>query len=246
VFVIYIYHHYWRRNLFYLCLPYKMRKWLKRNYYRLINYNNSVKIGSGVEFNIHNIFEGHNVVGADAIIGTTYIGYGTYISNGSVIKDTSIGRFCSIGSNIQTGLGRHPSKDFVSTHPAFFSTQKQAGFTFVSETIFEEFLYADEQHKRIVTIGNDVWIGNNAIIVDGVKIGDGAIIAAGAVVTKDVQPYAIVAGIPAKFIRYRFSPEEIAGLLRIKWWDWNPEKIKASSHLFKNITQFIATADQQG
>ncbi|RWY48095.1 CatB-related O-acetyltransferase [Mucilaginibacter gilvus] len=223
-----------------------MRKWLKRNYYRLINYNNSVKIGGGVEFNIHNFFEGHNVVGSDAIIGSTHIGYGTYISSASVIKNTSIGRFCSIGSNVQTGLGRHPSKDFVSTHPAFFSTQEQAGFTYVSETIFNEFLYADEEHKRIVTIGNDVWIGNNVIIMDGIKIGDGAIVAAGAIVTKDVQPYAIVAGIPAKFIRYRFGTDEIAGLLRIKWWDWTPEKIRANSHFFKNITQFIASADQQG
>ncbi|MEO7216469.1 CatB-related O-acetyltransferase [Mucilaginibacter sp.] len=222
-----------------------MRKWLKRNYYRLINYNNSVKIGGGVEFNIHNFFEGHNIVGPNAIIGSTHIGYGTYISSASVIKSTLIGKFCSIGSNIQTGLGRHPSKDFVSTHPAFFSTKMQAGFSFVEEDIFEEHLFLDAERKYVVTIGNDVWIGNNVMIMDGVKIGDGAIVAAGAIVTRDVQPYEIVAGIPAKFVRNRFGAEEIAALLRIKWWDWSPEKIKANSHLFKNITQFITTAVEQ-
>lgn len=219
-----------------------MRNWLKRNYYRLVNYNNNVKIGKSVEFNISNKFEGLNIIGDDAIIGSSYIGLGTYISERSVIKNTLIGRFCSIGSGIQTGMGTHPSKDFVSTHPAFFSTQMQAGFSFVKENIFQEHIYADSTY--IVTIGNDVWIGNNVMIMDGVKIGDGAIVAAGAIVTKDVLPYTIVAGIPAKFLRSRFDEKQIVQLLKIKWWEWGIDKIKANSHLFNNIQQFIDTAGQ--
>jgi acetyltransferase-like isoleucine patch superfamily enzyme len=216
-----------------------MKKWLKRIYYRLANYNKHVKIGAGVEFNMHNSFEGQNVIGANAIIGTSHIGRGTYISAGSVIKDTLVGRFCSLGSNIQTGMGSHPSKKFVSTHPAFFSTQKQAGFTFVSQNTFEEFTYADAANKYIVTIGNDVWIGNNVIIMDGIKIADGAIIAAGAIVTKDVPPYAIVGGIPAKLIRYRFETPEIERLLQIKWWNWEQPRLMANAAFFNDIKQFI-------
>ncbi|OOQ57084.1 CatB-related O-acetyltransferase [Mucilaginibacter pedocola] len=218
-----------------------MKNWLKRNYYRLVNFNKNVKIGSGIEFNMHNSFEGFNVIGNKAIIGSSHIGLGTYVSAASVIKDTFIGRFCSIGSNIQTGMGTHPSKIFVSTHPAFFSVEKQAGFSFVNQNRFEEFVYADAEKKLIAIIGNDVWIGNNVIITDGVTIGDGAIVAAGAVVTKDVPPYAIVAGVPAKVLRYRFEPAEIDYLLQIKWWNWGMEKLRRNSPAFNDIKQFINT-----
>ncbi|TFF38943.1 CatB-related O-acetyltransferase [Mucilaginibacter psychrotolerans] len=190
---------------------------------------------------MRNFFEGFNVIGNQAVVGTSHIGRGTYVANGSVIKNTLIGRFCSIGSNIQTGMGTHPSRVFVSTHPAFFSVEKQAGFTFVDENCFEEFVYADTEKKLIAIIGNDVWIGNNVIITDGIRIGDGAIVAAGAVVTKDVPPYAIVAGVPAKILRYRFQPAEIEQLLLIKWWDWDMQKLKQNSAVFKNMDQFVNT-----
>jgi len=222
-----------------------MKNWLKRNYYRLVNYNKNVKIGKGVVFNVNNTFEGLNFIDDKTLLVSSSVGLGTYIAGQSVIKHTQIGRFCSIGSNIQTGLGTHPSKDFVSTHPAFFSTAKQAGFTFVEVNRFNDHIYADDGKKYIVTIGNDVWIGNNVIITDGIKIGDGAIIAAGAVVTKDVLPYAIVGGIPAKPLRDRFTKEQTDKLLNIKWWNWELAKIKAHSHLFGRIEQFISAVDKE-
>jgi virginiamycin A acetyltransferase len=82
------------------------------------------------------------------------------------------------------------------------------------------------EYKRI-TIGNDVWIGARAVILDGITIGDGAIVGACAVVTKDVPPYAVVAGVPARVIRYRFSEKKIRTLLELQWWEWSPEEIKA-------------------
>jgi len=98
--------------------------------------------------------------------------------------------------------------------------------TFCTDSIFEEL-------KR-TQIGNDVWIGARAIVLDGISIGDGAVIAAGAVVTKDVPPYAIVGGVPAKLIRYRFEDDVIQELLKWKWWDLSLDDLQ------KNAPQFIS------
>ncbi|MBK0380670.1 hypothetical protein I5M19_15205 [Mucilaginibacter sp. SD-g] len=222
-----------------------MRNLLKRCYYRWINRSKQVKIGGNVIFNIHNTFEGQNVIGDNAVIGTSYIGYGTYIANGAVIKNTITGRFCSIGSNVQTGLGVHPSNTFVSTHPAFFSTKKQAGFTFTEKTLFPDHIFVDEDKECIVKIGNDVWIGNNVLIMDGITIGDGAIIAAGAVVTKNIPPYTIAGGIPAKILKQRFTEQQIEKLLAIKWWNWDVGKIKNKSQLFNDIQSFISSVAEE-
>ena len=91
----------------------------------------------------------------------------------------------------------------------------------------------------MVTIGSDVWIGARAMIVDGVHVGHGAVVAAGAVVTKDVEPYSIVGGVPARVLRYRFPPEVIAGLLEIEWWNWPYHRIQERAADFADATAFI-------
>ncbi|MFA6087903.1 CatB-related O-acetyltransferase [Mucilaginibacter sp.] len=218
-----------------------MKTWLKRNYYRLAYYRKNVKIGKNVLLNTQNEFKGFNAIGNDTIFASSSIGLGSYIADRSVITKAVIGKFCSIGSFVQTGLGVHPSTGFVSSHPAFYSTQKQAGFSFVDKDIFKEHLFIDANEKYVVLIGNDVWIGNNVIIMDGIKIGDGAIIASGSIVTKDIAPYTIVGGVPAKFIKPRFDEQQAEKLLAIKWWDWSLEKIKTNGKFFENVEFFTST-----
>jgi acetyltransferase-like isoleucine patch superfamily enzyme len=134
-------------------------------------------------------------------------------------------------------LGIHPSRDFVSTHPIFFSTKKQVGITFADKDYFQE--------EKGIKIGNDVWIGANVIILDGVTIGDGAIIGAGAVVTKDVPPYSIYGGVPAKLIRYRFEQKTIDFLVKFKWWNKDEEWLKTNFQDFHNIDTFLQRYAQE-
>ncbi|MGB3193587.1 MAG: CatB-related O-acetyltransferase [Limnoraphis sp.] len=152
------------------------------------------------------------------------IGSYTYILSNTRISRVNIGNFCCIGPNCIIGFGIHPTTEFVSTHPIFYSTLKQNGITFSDQDYFEE--------RKEINIGNDVWIGANVTILDGVKIADGAVIAAGAVVNKDVPAYAIVGGVPAKLIRYRFDEETIEFLLKFQWWSKDEEWLR---HNFKDF-----------
>jgi acetyltransferase-like isoleucine patch superfamily enzyme len=158
------------------------------------------------------------------------IGSYTYISQNSLINHTKIGKFCSVGPNVICGWGVHPVKT-LSTSPMFYSTQKQNGITFSDTDKIEELIP--------INIGNDVFIGMNVTILDGITIGDGAIIGAGAVVSKDIPPYAIAVGNPVNIIRYRFSETQIEQLLKIKWWNFEEEKLKEVERYFFNIDEFI-------
>lgn len=159
------------------------------------------------------------------------IGKGSYIAVNSIISSTEIGRFCSIGPNLVCGYGIHPTNG-ISTSPAFYSNIKQNGMSFVAENKIQE--------RKLIKIGNDVFIGMNVSILDGVTIGDGAVIAAGAVVNKDVEPYSIVGGVPAKHIKYRFGKEQIESLLKIQWWNWDDEKLQGVEKNFFDIDSFIS------
>ena len=185
------------------------------------------------------VLEGYNKLNQTKLTNC-YVGLGTYFSIGTSLTQVKIGRFCSIGRNVKNGFNLHPTKEFVSTHPAFFSTKKQAGFTFVNEDIFKEYNYADDKKKWQVIIGNDVWIGNNVSIMPGITIGNGAVIGANALVTKNVPSFAIVGGVPAKVIRYRFSDEEINFLNELNWWNKDMNWIQKNSIYFNDIIKFRA------
>jgi len=139
---------------------------------------------------------------------------------------------------LQVAVGTHPTRRFATVHPAFYSLLKQYGFTYVENQKFEESPKADVEGHNLV-IGNDVWIGANVLAIAGIKIGDGAIVAAGSVVTKDVPPYAIVGGVPAKIIRYRFTDEQIKDLLNMQWWNKGEAWIRSHAEYFDDVQRLI-------
>ena len=147
----------------------------------------------------------------------------------------SVGKFCSIANNVNVYLGGNHRSDWVTTYP--FGHIYQHTFT----------TFNGQGHpstKGNVRIGNDVWIADNVTIMSGITIEDGAIIANNSHVINNVEPYSIVGGNPAKLIKYRFSTEQIENLLRIKWWDWEDEKINQFAPLLcnPNIDGFITAA----
>lgn len=204
---------------------------------------NNCIIEKGAYVDQNCILEGSNRFAKGTKLFHCKVGKATYFNTGTELHYVSIGRYCSIGSNVKAITGRHPTSQFVTTHPAFFSTSKQAGFTYVKENKFEEYLYAQDRYS--VDIGNDVWIGSDVRIMGGITIGDGAIIAAGAFVTKDVSPYAIVGGVPAHIIRYRFDDNLIKKLLRIQWWDKDDGWINKHSEYFEDIDKFLAEIERE-
>lgn len=178
-------------------------------------------------------FSFSNKVGKYCYLDNVSLGDLTYMSIRCTIQNAIIGKYCSIAQDVSIGLGKHPIDSFVSTHPAFYSDKKQAGYTFSSNSKFEE--------NVVTQIENDVWIGANVVILDGVKIASGVVIAAGSIVTKDVPPYAIVAGIPAKIIKYRFNEEQINRLLELKWWDKESSWYYFNNHEMEDINKLMSS-----
>ncbi|ALV23661.1 xenobiotic acyltransferase (XAT) family acetyltransferase [Campylobacter iguaniorum] len=157
------------------------------------------------------------------------LGEYSYISQHSMVNKTNIGKFCSISSGCYIGLWEHNTQ--VSTHS--FYLYEHSG----------EFVkgYRNYDKDEIQTnIGNDVWIGANTLVLKGVNIGNGAIVGGGAVVTKDVPDYAVVVGNPAKILKFRYSKEDIEFMLRIKWWNFDREKLQelVNQNAFDNFDKF--------
>ncbi len=145
----------------------------------------------------------------------------SYVERGAEAIYTHIGKFCAIASNTRINALNHPLER-VSQHKITYRPNEYFLFAKVDKE------FREERRAKIVEIGHDVWIGHGAVVMPGVKIGHGAVVAAGAVVTKDVEPFAIVAGVPAKRIKWRFSKSIREGIVALAWWDWSHEKLASA------------------
>lgn len=163
-------------------------------------------------------------IGRKAKLLNSHVGRYSRIRSNCSVANAVIGNFTAIGRNTVIGPGAHPM-NYLTPHSIFYKNdwhwhendwRKDIDFTWV----------------KPITIGNEVWIGMNCVIMDGVTIGDGAVIATGAVVTKDIPPFAIAGGVPAKVIKFRFPQEMIDRLMEIKWWNLPDEKITEVIDLF--------------
>lgn len=169
------------------------------------------------------------VVQHHANVRYSKIGKYTYVSARSSVIYADVGSFCSIAAGVAIGGGAHDI-DAVSTSPVFNKGRNVFGCN-LGNVEFSPF--------KVTTIGNDVWIGNRALVLQGVTVGDGAIIGAGSVVTKDVEPYTIVAGNPAKAIRRRFDDETAEKLLKLKWWDMSEKELKQLGDKFESPEKLL-------
>lgn len=152
-------------------------------------------------------------------------------SDGTVIH-TGIGKFCSIASRVVINPGDHPMHRVTQHH----CTYRRRRYGFAATDDEEIFAW---RRRRKCHIGHDVWIGTNAQVMAGVSIGTGAVVAAGAVVTRDVSPYQVVAGVPARPLRMRFTPAIVEKLLGIAWWDWDRSTLEQRFADFSNLERFI-------
>lgn len=182
---------------------------------------------------LHNVKKGREVkIYSGCQIVDSVIGDFTYCSYDTKIINANIGKFCSIASRVTIGAAEHPL-DWVSTSPVFENV-KNSGTSI---------RFANEELPPVKTtnIGHDVWIGEGAMIKQGVTIGNGAVIGAMAMVTKDVPAYSIVAGVPAKVLRYRFTEEIIKDMEEIEWWNLDDNTLKKVGKYIKEPKKFIST-----
>lgn len=155
------------------------------------------------------------------------IGAHSYVAANTEIENAVIGKYCSIADHCRIGMSGH-SLSCLSTSPIFTQSVNALQERWTDKDVFKH-----KTKEKTAYIGNDVWIGSHVLVNGGVHIGNGACIGAGAVVVKDVPPYAIVGGVPAKIIRYRFSEDVIIKLQELQWWDMPEEKLKSNIHLFQ-------------
>jgi len=174
-------------------------------------------VGKQCGFTSDTIIGLHSHIYDNSIVNHSNIGNYSYIDHNALLQYATIGNYCSISNYVTIGLGIHPLNLF-STSPLFYKKRNVFKLDLINEDLgFPEY--------KPTVIGSDVWIGSKVTVMGGVNVGHGSTIASGAVVTKDIPPYAIVGGVPAKVIKYRFTEEVIEKLLLTKWWEKSAEEV---------------------
>lgn len=212
-------------------MPERLKQAMLRS--RLRSRGLRVEFGAGARIDSYTDFAGSASLNAGAALFGCLVGRWTYFGNHSLAIYSDIGAFCSIAPHVIIGGGRHPTGGYVTTSPLFYSAHNNPWGSFPGA------LDRDSELPKTV-IGSDVWIGYSAVVLPGVRVGDGAVIGAGAVVTRDVEPYGIVAGVPAKHLRSRFDRADVEWLLANKWWEWPDEQLKRLRPQFSSIASLRA------
>ena len=197
---------------------------------RIVSAHQTSKVYSGVCVDSLSKIGRYNVLFPKCTLINSSIGDHTYIQKESMLFMCDVGKYCSIAMKVYVGLPQH-ELSMVSSHPAFYLRDTPLVKIYSKQNI-------GIPHARTL-LGNDVWIGHGALIMSGITIGNGAVIAAGAVVTVDIPDYAIVGGVPAKLIRYRFDKDTISSLLLTKWWDLDEEWIENHIYLFTDTKKLL-------
>ncbi|MEF1172713.1 CatB-related O-acetyltransferase [Vibrio sinaloensis] len=209
-----------------------MKRWIRHLLYKW-KFKNS-KIYAFSSISLDTAIAESCVVFPDVVLSHSQLDRHTYVQRATTIVNTEIGSFCSIGSNVKMGLPDHPL-GYVSTHPAFYDPTQPILKSFVTEVL--------HQASKKTMLGHDVWVGDGAFIRSGVSIGTGAVVAAGSVVVKDVEPYSIVGGNPARHIKYRFENDIVDGLLKSQWWTFSEDELSQLSEAFVEPLSFISRVE---
>lgn len=180
-------------------------------------------------YSVDSTVEPTSKIEAGSILVSSSLGRHSFCGYGCELMNTKVGQFCSIASDVRVGGAHHPI-EYVSTSPVFLSHK---------DSVKKKFAHHVYLPRIQTIIGNDVWIGAGVLVKAGVTVSDGAVIGMGAVVTKDVPAYAIVAGNPATIIRKRFSDNIIDALLRLKWWEFDDDRLKRIGPLMNDPEKLL-------
>lgn len=207
-------------------------------YYRIRGKRYNIIVGKKVRIHKETSFEGKNRVGEYTNVALSRLGRGSYLGKNCRLTRCDIGRYTSIADEVSLVAGKHPMHEYISTSPMFYSQVYGGGWSYVKQEYFSPYKFVDVGNRWSVKIGSDVWLGRGVKVFEGVTIGDGVVVGAFSLVTKNLEPYGIYVGSPAKLVGYRYDSSIVDLLMEYKWWNKEEVWIKENADLFRDIEAF--------